>query len=229
MNPSAGEMRVVDQRSSPLAALCARRVEPEARDVHVDVTAVGVERDPPTDSRRAPGLELSRVVRLGEQAGAVQREADRARAVVAGVEGHWIAVIEVVSATVDVRQGGDPVGGRDQVDDRGRRVRGRDWRARRARAWPAGPARHSDPAPCRRHRCSRSSSSKPLWRGGRRRLRARGRRGGRRRRLRRGRRVSPYGARGRAEAGCAGLRGLRRGGGAPSRALAPSPPRAWPS
>src|SRR4051794_22240122 len=75
---------------------------------------VGVDGDPLAGTGFAPGLEAGRVQRAFEQAAAVQGEADRARAVIAGgFEG-------AVAAAPDVGGGGDRVGGFDRGRD-GRR------------------------------------------------------------------------------------------------------------
>src|SRR5689334_20066107 len=61
----------------------AARVEPQAGDGHVGVAAVGVDGHPLARAGVAPLLEAAAVEGLVEQAGAVQRERDRARAVIA--------------------------------------------------------------------------------------------------------------------------------------------------
>ena len=99
----------------PARAGAADGVEGEAGDHHPGVFGVGVDGDPLARAGFAPGLQAGRVERAFEEAAAVQGEADRARAVIAGgFEG-------AVAAAPDVGGGGDRVGGRDRRLTAGRR------------------------------------------------------------------------------------------------------------
>ena len=110
----------VDRVGVPARAGAADRVEGEAGDDHPGVFGVGVDGDPLAGAGFAPGLEAGRVERAFEEAAAVQGEADRARAVVAGrFEG-------AVAAAPDVGGGGDRVGRFDRGLDRLRRRAGGD-------------------------------------------------------------------------------------------------------
>src|SRR5690349_2158334 len=91
----------------PAGAGAAAGVEGDAGDDHPGVAGVAVDGDPATRARFAPGGQAGRVERAFQQAAAVQRVADRARAVVArGFEG-------AVAATPDVGSRRDRVGGGD--------------------------------------------------------------------------------------------------------------------
>src|ERR1700733_12753148 len=89
-------------------------VPAEAGDGHVGVGGTGVDGDPAAGAGFAVALQLAGGEGGVEQAGAVEGEADGARAVVAGgVEGG-------VAAAPDVGGGGDRVGRRDRRLDRRR-------------------------------------------------------------------------------------------------------------
>ena len=100
-------------RPARTAALARRGVEAEARDHHVGVRGHAVDRDPLARARVAPAGEVVRRHRRVDQSRAVQREAHRAGAVVAGV------LPGVVSAAVQVRLVRDLVSRRDDRDDGG--------------------------------------------------------------------------------------------------------------
>src|SRR4051812_5997688 len=113
---------------SALAARARRGgVEAQAGDDRVGMTAVRVDRDPRALARLAPALEPGRVERLRDEAAAVQRVADGARAVVARV------LPLAVAAAVAVGLRGDPVGRGDRVLDLLRCVARRDRGAAVAR------------------------------------------------------------------------------------------------
>src|SRR6202008_3245012 len=84
-------------------------VEAQAGDLHEGVFGVRVDGDPHAGAGVAPALGGARVERFRDQPGAVEGEADRARAVVAvGVEGG-------VAAAPDVGPADDRVGGVDHL------------------------------------------------------------------------------------------------------------------
>src|SRR4029450_2875880 len=79
-------------RARAVGALPARAGVPAARGVvaatvddHVGVPGVGVDGDPASATRAAPGHQLARVARAAEAPGRVQHVRHRARAVIAGV------------------------------------------------------------------------------------------------------------------------------------------------
>src|SRR5262249_13642670 len=93
----------IDPGVVPARAGAADGVEGDAGDHHPGVSGIGVDGDPLARARFAPGLEAGRVEWAFEEAAAVQREADRAGAVVAfRFEG-------TVAAAPDVGGGGDRV------------------------------------------------------------------------------------------------------------------------
>src|SRR3954467_3349767 len=113
--------RTVDPGVVPARAGAADGVEGDAGDDHPGMAGIGVDGDPLAGTRFSPGLEAGRVERAFEEAAAVQRVADRARAVVAfRFEG-------AVAAAPDVGGGGDRVAGGDHFLHR-RRSRGRGTR-----------------------------------------------------------------------------------------------------
>src|SRR5690349_3826462 len=91
-------------------------VEPQAGDRHVDVAAMGVDRDPPALAATSPAGVLAGSHRSTDEAGALQREGDGTRAVVAGVLPLGMA------AAVPVRVLGDLIAGCDHALDGARRV-----------------------------------------------------------------------------------------------------------
>src|ERR1700761_6341396 len=97
------------------AGSVAAGVPSQARDDHVDVFLVGVDRDPLAGAGFAPGQEGAGDERRFEQAGAVQRVGDRTGAVVPRF------LPGFVTAAPDVGGEADVVGGGDQALDRGRR------------------------------------------------------------------------------------------------------------
>src|SRR5436190_10616805 len=90
------------------AAAVARGIEPQAGDDGIGVTAVVVDGHPAALSGDAPAAELPRRQRALQQAGAVQRVGDGARAVVARV------LPLAVAAAVLVWLADDPVGRGDR-------------------------------------------------------------------------------------------------------------------
>src|SRR4051812_19036996 len=128
----------------PRAALVAPgRVEPAAVHDHVDVAGVGVDGDPVPRARRAPALEVARGERAAEQAGAVQGEGHRARAVVA------VVVPLSVAAAVLVREVGDAVGGGDHAPHPDRQASARA-RAQMRALEDDTDVRVAERRPCRR-------------------------------------------------------------------------------
>src|SRR4051812_8063155 len=98
-------------------------IEAEARDHHVGMAGVRVDRHPLAGAALPEGLETGRVARDLQQARAVQRVGDRARAVIA-------AVVPVsVAAAVAVGLGRDLVAGGDDLLNRLGRAGRRDGRA----------------------------------------------------------------------------------------------------
>src|SRR4051794_10795691 len=93
----------------------AAGVEAQARDHHVGVARVRVDRHPLPRATLAEGLELRGVARPVEQARAVQRIGDRARAVVAGVVPRSMAAAVAVGRLRDLVAGGN-----DRLDLLGR-------------------------------------------------------------------------------------------------------------
>src|SRR4051794_4294974 len=85
------------------------RVEAHVRDDHVDVTAVGVDRDPAAAAPDAPTGEVARDKWAVEQAGRVERVGDRARAVVARVVPVAVTAAPLVGGLGDLVAGGDHV------------------------------------------------------------------------------------------------------------------------
>ena len=129
-------------------------VEHDPSDVDERVRAVGVDGDPLAGPGLPVALEPGRVLGVvAEQAGAVEDEAGRARAVVAGGElGEWLAV----PAALDVGLVDELVSGGDRELDRSRRVlrRGREpaWQdlrglARRQRQRPPNRRAPATPPP----------------------------------------------------------------------------------
>src|SRR4051812_4893355 len=115
------------------------RVEAQPRHDHVYVAAVGVDGDPLAGAGVAPAREAAGRQRVLEQARAVEREGDGARAVVAGV------VPLAVTAAVLVRLARDLVAGRDDLLDLrrgagrgGREAGGADGRLRGGVGRPGG-------------------------------------------------------------------------------------------
>src|ERR1700761_9400424 len=80
----------------------AAGVPAQARDDHVDVFLVGVDRDPLAGAGFAPGHEGAGDERRFEQPGTVQRVGDRAGAVVAGFLPGFVAAAPDVGGEADV-------------------------------------------------------------------------------------------------------------------------------
>src|SRR6478736_6454822 len=79
---AARARRVRPRPAVAVAAGGAGRVVEQTRDLHVGMAGVGPDRDPLAGSGAPIGLELAGVLGRGQQAAAVERVADRARAVV---------------------------------------------------------------------------------------------------------------------------------------------------
>src|SRR5205807_218664 len=84
-------------------------VEAQARDHDEGVAAVRVDGDPLSLPGRAEALELARVLGLVEEAAAVERVGDGARAVVAGVVPRPVPAAVAVRLVGDLVRGGEPV------------------------------------------------------------------------------------------------------------------------
>ena len=119
MTDDVAARRAERARPARAAFLLGDRVEAFAVDDHEGVFGVGVDRDVLARAGFAVGLQLRGVLGRAEQAAAVQRVGDRARAVVAGrLEG-------AVAAAVDVRPRGDFVARGDHARDDARAFAGR--------------------------------------------------------------------------------------------------------
>ena len=112
----------------------AARVEPQARDDHVDVAAVGVDGDPLALAGLAPAREGAGGHRAVEQVAAVERVGDRARAVVARSPPTCRGRRRSGTAC------GDLVARRDDLLDHLRRVGRRDREAVLGQLRPSRPA-----------------------------------------------------------------------------------------
>ncbi|MSW53401.1 MAG: M20/M25/M40 family metallo-hydrolase, partial [Actinobacteria bacterium] len=138
------EARAATDDGTPADALRAARighgarVEPQPGDLHVDVTPVRVDRDPPAVALHGPAGVRAADHGARLQAGADQGVADGAGAVVARVEEPGVAAAPLVGLADDeVRRGDDaldPLG-------RGARDRGAAVRAQAGDATRDGPAR----------------------------------------------------------------------------------------